>query len=119
MTNHSTAIPSANIIPFRQKELLLIDNAGEPFVPMKPVVEGMGLAWQTQHRKLMSSRFAATITEMVIVAQDGKQREMTCLPLRKLAGWLMSISASRLSRSLIWSWGYECCWWSTWCSTAC
>lgn len=100
MRNHSTAIATANIIPFRQKELLLIDNAGEPFVPMKPVVEGMGLAWQTQHRKLMSSRFAATITEMVIVAQDGKQREMTCLPLRKLAGWLMSIHASKVRPEL-------------------
>lgn len=90
----------AKIIPFRKNELLLIDNAGEPFVPMKPVVEGMGLAWQTQHRKLMSGRFSSTITEMVIVAQDGKPREMTCLPLRKLTGWLMSIHPNKVRPSL-------------------
>lgn len=91
---------TAKIIPFRQKELLLVDNGGEPFVPMKPIVEGMGLAWQVQHRKLVSGRFAPTITMMVIVAEDGKKREMACLPLRKLAGWLMSIHASKVRPDL-------------------
>lgn len=98
MHDHNTT--TAQVIPFRQKELLLVGNAGEPFVPMKPVVEGMGLAWQSQHRKLMAGRFASTITEMVIVAQDGKQREMTCLPLRKLTGWLMSIHPNKVRPEL-------------------
>lgn len=100
MTNNSTAIATAKIIPFRQKELLLIDNAGEPFVPMKPVVEGMGLAWQVQHRKLMAGRFASVITMMVTTGADGKRYEMACLPLRKLAGWLMSIHASKVRPEL-------------------
>lgn len=98
MSDHSTA--TAKVIPFRQRELLLVDNDGIPFVPMKPVVEGMGLSWQVQHRKLMSGRFAPTITEMVIVAGDGKQREMTCLPLRKLTGWLMSIHPNKIRPTL-------------------
>ncbi|ANA72998.1 hypothetical protein A6R75_23650 [Pseudomonas aeruginosa] len=63
---HDNSTATAQVIPFRQKELLLVGNAGEPFVPMKPVVEGMGLAWQSQHRKLQSGRFATCITEMVI-----------------------------------------------------
>lgn len=96
MTNHSTTNVSAKIIPFRQKELLLVDNGGQPFVPMKPVVEGMGLDWGTQFRKLQSGRFEATIVEMTIVAADGKSRDMTCLPLRKLAGWLMSIHPGKI-----------------------
>lgn len=88
------------VIPFRQKELLLVDRDGTPYVPMKPVVDGMGLAWQTQHRKLLTGRFSSTVTEMVIVAQDGKQREMTCLPLRKLTGWLMSIHPGKVRPEL-------------------
>ena len=80
MSNISTAV--SNVIPFRSASLLLVEKGGEPFVPMKPVVEGMGLAWQTQHRKLMDGRFASTVTIMVIVADDGKSREMACLPLR-------------------------------------
>jgi hypothetical protein len=98
MSNISTAV--SNVIPFRSANLLLVEKEGEPFVPMKPVVEGMGLAWQTQHRKLMDGRFASTVTIMVIVADDGKSREMACLPLRKLAGWLMSIHASKVRRGL-------------------
>lgn len=98
MSNISTAV--SNVIPFRSANLLLVEKGGEPFVPMKPVVEGMGLAWQTQHRKLMDGRFASTVTIMVIVADDGKSREMACLPLRKLAGWLMSIHASKVRREL-------------------
>lgn len=98
MSENTTAI--ARVIPFRRAELLLVEHEGQPFVPMKPVVEGMGLAWQAQHRKLQTGRFESTITEMVIVAQDGKEREMTCLPLRKLAGWLMSIHPAKVRESI-------------------
>lgn len=98
MNNNTTA--TAQIIPFRRKELLLVDNAGQPYVPMKAVVEGMGLAWQAQHAKLTSGRFSSTVTMIVIVAEDGKRREMACLPLRKLAGWLMSIHASKVRPDL-------------------
>lgn len=89
----------ARIIPFRQDRLLLVEHAGEPFVPMKPVVQGMGLAWQSQHEKLRT-RFRATITEIVIVAEDGRRREMTSLPLRKLPGWLMSVNPDKVRPEL-------------------
>ncbi|EHN5647561.1 hypothetical protein KJB16_002618 [Salmonella enterica] len=39
--------------------------------------------------------FSSTVTEIVMVAADGKSRTMICLALRKLAGWLNTISASR------------------------
>ena len=42
-------------VPFRNTTLLLIDHASEPFVSMKPVVEGMGLAWQPQHDRSVSA----------------------------------------------------------------
>ena len=35
-----------------------------------------------------------------MVAEDGKQREMTCLPLRKLPGWLMSIYPNKVRPEL-------------------
>ncbi|MCF5241913.1 hypothetical protein GIW33_10185 [Pseudomonas syringae] len=96
--NNSTAV--SNVIPFHSTSLLLVEHDGQPFVPMKPVVEGMGLAWQTQHRKLVSGRFASVITMMVTTGFDGKQYEMACLPLKKLPGWLMSIHASKVRKDL-------------------
>lgn len=98
MSKNITA-PS-NVIPFRKANLLLVDHSGQPFVPMKPVVDGMGLDWKTQYRKLQAGRFDSTMVMMTIVAEDGKLREMACLPLRKLAGWLMSIHASKVRPDL-------------------
>jgi len=63
---------------------------------MKPIAEGMGLNWKTQYRKLAAGRFASTMVMMTMVAQDGKAREMACLPLHKLAGWLMSIHPAKV-----------------------
>lgn len=38
------------------------------------------------------------MTEMV--AQDGKKRDLVCMPLRKLAGWLSTIQPSRVKPEL-------------------
>ncbi|MCV4285113.1 phage antirepressor N-terminal domain-containing protein [Pseudomonas capsici] len=92
--NSSTAV--SNVIPFRSARLLLVDLAGQPFVPMKPIVDGMGLDWKTQYDKLQSGRFNSTMVIIPTVALDGKVRDMSCLPLRKLPGWLMSIHASKV-----------------------
>ncbi|WP_051448999.1 phage antirepressor N-terminal domain-containing protein [Tolumonas lignilytica] len=87
---------NAIVVPFHGTELLLAPFNGEPYVPMKPVVEGMGLAWSVQHRKIQA-KFGSTITEMVIVAEDGKNREMSCLALRKLTAWLYSVNPNKVA----------------------
>ena len=90
-------MPDLIPVPFRGATLYLVDQADTPYVPMRPIVEGMGLAWQSQHVKLTENpRFSSTVTEIVTVAEDGKQRAMTCLPLRKLPGWLMTISPNKV-----------------------
>ena len=83
-------------VPFHGDSLYVVNHNGEPYVPMKPVVEGMGLAWQSQLAKLRR-RFASTIMEIVMVAEDGKRRNMVSLPLRKLAGWLQTISPNKVN----------------------
>ncbi|MGV8004581.1 phage antirepressor N-terminal domain-containing protein [Photorhabdus temperata subsp. temperata] len=82
-------------VPFYGDNLYVVNHNGEPYVPMKPIVDGMGLAWQSQYEKL-KQRFKSTITEIVIVAADGKKRDMICLALRKLAGWLNTISPNKV-----------------------
>lgn len=96
MSDISTAVAKSNVIPFRSSKLLLVERDGQPFVPMKPVVEGMGLDWKTQYRKLQGGRFNSVMVMMTTTGSDGKTYEMSCLPLRKLAGWLMSVHASKV-----------------------
>ncbi|HEB5521991.1 TPA: phage antirepressor N-terminal domain-containing protein [Klebsiella pneumoniae] len=82
-------------VPFYGSELYVVNHNGEPYAPMKPIVEGMGLAWQSQLAKI-KQRFSSTVTEIVMVAADGKSLTMICLALRKLAAWLNTISPNKV-----------------------
>ncbi|EJL7865448.1 hypothetical protein H5T09_03910 [Escherichia coli] len=83
-------------VPFHGDSLYVVNHNGEPYVPMKPVVEGMGMTWQSQHRKLME-RFKTCIIEMMIqLPGDTQRRLVICLALRKLAGWLQTISPNKV-----------------------
>ncbi|WP_311747350.1 phage antirepressor N-terminal domain-containing protein [Proteus columbae] len=82
-------------VPFHGNNLYVVNYNGQPYVPMKPIVEGMGMDWTGQLNKL-KQKFRSTVEEISIVAADGKERNMICLALRKLAGWLHTISPNKV-----------------------
>lgn len=86
-------------VPFHNAELYIVEYEGQPYTPMKPIVDGMGLDWKSQFVKL-KQRFSSTVVEITIVANDGKERLMTCLPVKKLFGWLMTISPNKVKPEL-------------------
>lgn len=86
-------------IPFYDQPLNLIDSDGRPFVPMRPIVECMGLNWKSQQAKLQN-RFSSTVAIIATVAQDGKEREMLCLPLEKLTAWLLTINPRKVKAEI-------------------
>lgn len=86
-------------VPFYNAELYIVEHNGQPYTPMKPIVDGIGLDWASQFIKL-KQRFASTIVEITMVANDGKERLMTCLPVKKLFGWLMTISPNKVKPEL-------------------
>lgn len=81
-------------VPFYGDELYVVNYNGEPYVPMKPVVEGMGMDWMGQYTKL-KQRFAKGIEEISIPTAGGTQK-MICLALRKLAAWLQTIHPNKV-----------------------
>lgn len=83
-------------VPFYDNELYVVEHNNEPYVPMKPIVEGMGLDWKSQFRKL-NQRFKTCVVEMTIqMPGDIQRRPVLCLALRKLAGWLQTISPNKV-----------------------
>ncbi|MFJ7793296.1 phage antirepressor N-terminal domain-containing protein [Pseudomonas sp. NPDC096950] len=86
-------------VPFHGDTVVLLNEDNEPYVAMKPVVENMGLAWQSQHAKLAANTARWGITNIVIPSLGGPQ-EAACLPLRKLASWLMTISPNKVAPDL-------------------
>lgn len=70
------------------------------FVPVKPICDAIGVAYQAQHLKLQEHEILApTVTLRVMVAADGKQREMVCLPLEYVYGWIFTINAKNVSEA--------------------
>lgn len=83
-------------IPFHDKPLVLIDHHEQPFVAMRPIVDGMGMDWKSQQRKL-NKRFTSTVVILTTVADDGRKRAMLCLPLKQLPAWLNTIHPEKVA----------------------
>lgn len=81
-------------VPFYGSSLYVVNHNGEPYTPMKPIVDGMGMDWMGQYTKL-KQRFAKGIEEISIPTAGGIQK-MICLALRKLAAWLNTISPNKV-----------------------
>jgi hypothetical protein len=96
---YSQPIAACTVI-FHSAELLLIDYGGDPFVPIRPVVDAIGLSWKSQRAKLKSRLFASAVIDITVVAHNGQYREMTCLPLRKLPRWLMRLPRHNVQRDV-------------------
>jgi len=82
-------------VPFHGTTLFLLEQNNEPYTPMKPIVEGMGLGWSGQHEKLNLNKDRWGIRVNRIPSENGPQ-ETLCMPLRKLPGWLMTIHPTRV-----------------------
>lgn len=89
----SNSISTINV-PFHGANLCIVNRDGNPYVPMKPIIEDMGLDWASQFTKL-KKRFSKGIVEIAIPSKGGEQ-SMICLAMHKLTGWLYSIMPNKV-----------------------
>lgn len=68
----------------------------ETLVAMKPVVEGMGLDWKSQHRRLNETPVLAKGMVMMAIPSEGGPQQMVALPLTRLNFWLATIRTERV-----------------------
>lgn len=95
MKSIATAVSTINV-PFHGAELYVVNHNGEPYTPMKPIVEGMGMDWASQFTKI-KQRFKTSVVKITMQLPGDEQcREIICLALRKLAGWLQTISPNKV-----------------------
>lgn len=98
-------------IDFHGDKVFMVEHSGEPYVPLKPIVENIGLDWKTQQEKVSKDK-KWNYRHIPIVAGDGKRREMGCLPLNRTRAWLFSINSSKVRHDLrvkIEQYQEECC----------
>lgn len=69
---------------------------GKPHVVLKPAIDELALDYSTQVKKL-NERSWATVGQSPMVAEDGKTRDMTVVPVRTFLMLLATINENRVS----------------------
>ena len=68
-------------------------NDAKKLVPIKPICEALGIDYASQFTKIKNDEdLSSTVVLSTIVATDGKEREMVCLPMEFIFGWLFTIN---------------------------
>ena len=79
-------------------EIPAVVKDGETYLPIKPICQAIGIAFEPQYSKIREHFiFGSTITIIVMVAGDEKEREMVCLPLKYVYGWLATINPGKVA----------------------
>jgi len=80
---------------------ILASVVSEGLVAIKPICEALGVAFQSQNTKLKEHPiYSSVVTLSVTTGTDGKQYEMSCLPIEYLAGWLFSINPANVKEEI-------------------
>ena len=96
------------LVPYEQKQVVfyedeitavsvLINNETIVYVPLRPIVEFLGVDWSSQYRRVRRDDiFKQELRSVVVTTTDRGKRETVCLPLEYLSGFLFGINASRV-----------------------
>ena len=84
-------------VDFHGQQLEATLHNGQPYVAMKPICENIGIDWEAQRQRIARHPVLNSTACMTqVFAEDGKQREMLCLPLSMLNGWLFGVDVNRV-----------------------
>lgn len=69
----------------------IISTGDEQLVAIKPICEAIGIDWEGQRQRIERDEILGSVACMIkAIAYDGKKREMFCLPLMYVLGWIFS-----------------------------
>lgn len=94
----STVGNNIKTIDFNGQSLITIEKDGIHYAAVKPICENIGLDWYSQRKRIeRDDVLNSTKVIMTLVAEDGRNREMVCLPIEFLNGWLFGVDANRVN----------------------
>lgn len=105
MSKDKALIPTEQrSVEFYGDELIAVLLDGEPYVPIRPLCDYLGLSWSGQRERILRddvlSESAATVRVTRTEGQREVTRELLALPLRYLNGWLFGVNARRVKDEL-------------------
>lgn len=79
-------------------DIVTVDRDGEIFVPIKPICDALTIDVESQRDKIQNDEIlSSTAVLSTAVAADGKEREMFCIPLKYVYGWLFTINPKNVA----------------------
>ena len=111
MTVESEALVPAEqkVVEFYGDELtaVLVDVEGHAviYIPVRPICDYLGVDWSGQYRRInrdpvLSAELVPCVAVTATQGQPDQRREMLCLPLDMINGWLFGINATRVKAEL-------------------
>lgn len=88
-------------VNFHNQTLITLQKDGVAYVAMKPICENIGLDWKSQFARIKRDEVLnSTMVMITTVGNDGKNREMLCLPIHYLNGWLFGVDTNRVKAQI-------------------
>jgi hypothetical protein len=96
------------LTPIIQKEVLFYEDVivaakmsdGTVFVPITPICDNLGLSSVGQRERINRDPVLSEAVMAISVTLSQQAREMICLPLKFIPGWLFGINANRIKPEL-------------------
>ena len=102
MSNDNALQPvEQKTVLFYEDEITAVRMAdGEVLIPLRPIVEGLGLDWAAQTRRINRDPVLSEVKGVAVTATPGGDQEMLCLPLDYISGFLFGVNANRVKPEL-------------------
>lgn len=84
------------LVPFHDRFIPTVQVDGKVHVIMKPVAEGIGLAWNGQLTRLSRNPVLTKGMHKMFIPSEGGPQEMIVADLKTFAGWLVTISPGHI-----------------------
>ena len=76
----------------------IIATSDEQLIAIRPICEALGIDYSRQLKKIKEDPdLGPTVGMKPTVAADGKQREMLCMPVEFIFGWLFTINPDNVN----------------------
>ena len=95
----SKQIASVN---FHGHPLTIVTCNDQQLVAMKPICEGIGLDWKSQYTRIMRDEvlLSCVVIMTMQLPNDTQTRDVVCLPLEYLNGWLFGVDVKRCREAI-------------------
>jgi hypothetical protein len=99
-SNQKLQIAEQKTVTFYNDQITAVRvKDGRIFVPIRPICESLGLAWNAQFERIGRDPVLSTEVQGIRVTrtpEKGGSQEMSCLHLDFLNGWLFGVNANRV-----------------------